>query len=415
MSTASFASAADDCLPDQFAPSGVPTSRRMRKSAIPPPQTKTPLTTRAGIIPLGPTFLVCMAVALSLLFIGTISLAFIADEDKPPVIVAVLNDVAANAPGIVLFGESVDVDVDEPSVTIRWTIIGCGQGFVLEGSEGTHGTEKCGLPPMALQFFVDGNEEAAATYNPDLLPFFNRSGQRHSIQNMFQFDADHVLDVHEARFYPFDTYLLTTSVRAVSTADNATLPIQSLGTVSLTSNFETISNDVASFVAASNGSESTVPARDLNLRITRPAEARAYALLLFASSWMLAHATMCLVVLGWRADRQEKMLQYLVVAFAITLLIPQMRNAMPDAPGFDGVLIDAIGFFPQMLVCGVSAIILFTMMVKRELQYLDAPPPPADFKKEASAPLSIGLQRMRRGGSSVDISHFRNLSRMPRM
>ena len=154
---------------------------------------------------------------------------------------------------------------------------------------------------------------------------------------MFQFDADHVLDVHEARFYPFDTYLLTTSIRAVSTADNATLPIQSLSTISLTSNFETISTDVARFVIASNG-DSTVPARDLNLLITRPAEARAYTLLLFGSSWMLAHATLCLAALGWRADRQEKVLQYLVVAFAITLLIPQMRNAMPDAPGFDGKL-----------------------------------------------------------------------------
>lgn len=57
---------------------------------------------------------------------------------------------------IVLFGESVDVDVDEPSVTIRWTIIGCGQDFVLQGSEGSHGTNQCGLPPMALKFFVDG-------------------------------------------------------------------------------------------------------------------------------------------------------------------------------------------------------------------------------------------------------------------
>lgn len=100
MSAASFASPADDYLPDRFAPSGVPTSRRMRKSAVAPPQTKPTLTTRAGIIPLGPTFLVCMAVALSLLFIGTISLAFIADEDKPPATAAVLNDVAANSPGV---------------------------------------------------------------------------------------------------------------------------------------------------------------------------------------------------------------------------------------------------------------------------------------------------------------------------
>lgn len=79
-------------------------------------------------------------------------------------------------------------------------------------------------------------------------------------------------------------------------------------------------------------------------------------------------------------------------------------------------IIDAIGFFPQMLVCGVSAIILFSMMVKRELQYLDAPPdsPPAEFKKEAAAPLSIGLQRMRRGGSSVDIRSIGNLGRISR-
>lgn len=100
MSAASFASPADDYLPDRFAPSGISTSRRMRKSTVPPPQTNPTLTTRAGIIPLGPTFLVCMAVALSLLFIGTISLAFIADEDKPPATAAILNDVAANTPGV---------------------------------------------------------------------------------------------------------------------------------------------------------------------------------------------------------------------------------------------------------------------------------------------------------------------------
>ena len=96
----STASAAEDYLPDHFAPSGIPASRRMRKSAIPPQTKNTPPTTRAGIIPIGPTFLVCMAVALSLLFIGTISLAFIADEDKPPAMAAVLNDVAANTPGV---------------------------------------------------------------------------------------------------------------------------------------------------------------------------------------------------------------------------------------------------------------------------------------------------------------------------
>jgi hypothetical protein len=56
---------------------------------------------------------------------------------------------------IVLFGESVDVDVDEPSITIRWSILACGQGFVLPESTGTHGSNVCGLPSSSLKIFVD--------------------------------------------------------------------------------------------------------------------------------------------------------------------------------------------------------------------------------------------------------------------
>ena len=57
---------------------------------------------------------------------------------------------------IVLIGDNVDVDVDEPALTIRWSIIACGEPYVLAGSEGTHGSQKCGLPAMALSIFVDG-------------------------------------------------------------------------------------------------------------------------------------------------------------------------------------------------------------------------------------------------------------------
>ena len=73
---------------------------------------------------------------------------------------------------------------------------------------------------------------------------------------------------------------------------------------------------------------------------------------------------------------------------------------------------DAIGFFPQMLVSAMSAIVLFGMMVKRELGYLeDSPIEQDEHRKEAPAPLATGLLRMRRGGASVDITHVRNLSR----
>ncbi len=142
----------------------------------PPPSSSKALTKRAGVVPLGPTFIVSMAVTLSLLFILVIMCAFISDEDETPAFASMLDDVAANTPGVsrlprsilglcllrhrtrklVLIGDDVDVDVDEPALTIRWSIIACGQEFVLEGSAGTHGSKSCGLPAMALDIYVDG-------------------------------------------------------------------------------------------------------------------------------------------------------------------------------------------------------------------------------------------------------------------
>jgi hypothetical protein len=57
---------------------------------------------------------------------------------------------------VTLFGESIDVDVDEPSTTVRWSVMMCGDnGLVLEGTSGIHGSSHCGLPKDALRIFVD--------------------------------------------------------------------------------------------------------------------------------------------------------------------------------------------------------------------------------------------------------------------
>ena len=85
-----------------------------------------------------------------------------------------------------------------------------------------------------------------------------------------------------------------------------------------------------------------------------------------------------------------------------------MREAQLTVPA------DAIGFFPQMLMCAGSAIALFSMMVKRELQDLEGHTPVEEveeIRKESPGPLSMGLMKMRRGGSSVDIRHIRNFSK----
>ena len=57
--------------------------------------------TRAGVISLGPTFIVIIAVAFSLLFIASISFAFIGSEEQPE-FKDLLDDVARNNPGVSL-------------------------------------------------------------------------------------------------------------------------------------------------------------------------------------------------------------------------------------------------------------------------------------------------------------------------
>jgi hypothetical protein len=157
---------------------------------------------------------------------------------------------------------------------------------------------------------------------------------RYSIQNLVQFDSDHVLDVHRARLYPFDTYLLTTTLRAVNLA-NQTIPVQKIAAIDQTSNFFIDASDLDSFGALADGTLS--PSRDVDFHVSRPGQARAFALLLFAVSWALTHLSIGHVILDWYTDVGKSLLvKHLVFAFAILVMHPQLRNSMPDAPGYDG-------------------------------------------------------------------------------
>ena len=159
-----------------------------------------------------------------------------------------------------------------------------------------------------------------------------------SVQNLHQFDSDNVLNVHEARLYPFDTYKLTSTLRAVDSSTNQIMPIMRLLTITDTSSFIVSSSDSASYYTSANDSSVQVPSRNIQLDMKRPGEARFFALMLFGVSWMLAHATVAYVALAWKADDTEKTVKYLVFSVLTMLVIPQIRNAMPDAPGYDGML-----------------------------------------------------------------------------
>lgn len=62
---------------------------------------KTKLRGSAGVIPLGPTFIVGIAVVMSLFFIGALSFAFIGAEDEP-MFQKTLNELAKEHPGVSL-------------------------------------------------------------------------------------------------------------------------------------------------------------------------------------------------------------------------------------------------------------------------------------------------------------------------
>ncbi|KAL4258228.1 hypothetical protein AB1N83_009606 [Pleurotus pulmonarius] len=324
--------------PSQFIKQHGKPDQRLQKSTR--PTIAKPLIPRGGVISLSTKTYMWLAIILSLLFIGALSCSFAGAGPEDDALKLILNDVlTTSGAGIVLTGENVDVDVDEPSVTIRWAILACGDDYTLPGSVGLHGSS-CGLPAMPLDIYVDNDSEPTARYDPSQIPYNRDSGSRRSIQNLVQFDSDHVLNVEQARLYPFDTYFLSSTLRIVSPT-NQTLPIRRLATIDETSSFLVKTVDIESYSNAANNTES--PSRDIDMFITRPGNTRAFTLLLFGP-----------------------LLKHLVSAGAILVALPQIRNSMPDAPGLDGVLIDCIGFFPQMVITSISVILLLIILAARE-------------------------------------------------
>ncbi|KAG1766111.1 hypothetical protein EV702DRAFT_1204274 [Suillus placidus] len=323
-----------------------------------------------GIVPLQNVTIFIFALIFSLLFILALSCSFLGGNEEDDLLFkSMLNDIATNNPGVALLGENVDIDVDEPSVTVSWSLVACGDRFELDGSSGIHESQ-CGLPSMALWIYADNSPEPVAIYDPAAIPFVRKTGQRRRQVrcNLVRFDSDHTLDVHNARLYPFDTYLLASTLRAVD-ASNTTVPIRKLSTIQQVTSFLVATSDVESYEII-NGTQ--VPTRDFDLYVTRPAQLRFYTLLLFGVNWMLSHVTIGHVLLARRLVDIRSITKHLVSAFAILLVIPQLRKSMPDSPDLDdGALIDYIGFIPQMIISASCVLTILLLIMLREYDEME--------------------------------------------
>lgn len=150
-----------------------------------------------------------------------------------------------------------------------------------------------------------------------------------------------MLDVHEQRLYPFDTYNLGTTLHAISLhEDSQDVVITRLATIKMTSSFMISSNDVSGYVET--GDDTRSPRREIDLKMYRPGDTRAFALFMFAVNWMLAHATIGFLLLSLHTDQPRRTPLLLAMTFVILFVIPQVRKAMPDSPGYDGALIGIV-------------------------------------------------------------------------
>lgn len=145
--------------------------------------------------------------------------------------------------------------------------------------------------------------------------------------------------MHEAHLYPFDTYVLSSTLRASSPTNsmNTTVdvPIRKLFAVEEADSFSISVNDAESYVRSTvNGTET--PGRDMDMHISRPSAARALTLLLFAVGWTLAHISMGTFIMARRSSERRGVRGFILCAFAVLVALPQLRNSMPDAPGMDG-------------------------------------------------------------------------------
>lgn len=112
--------------------------------------------------------------------------------------------------------------------------------------------------------------------------------------------------------------------------DNTTIAIKKLAAIDLTSAFDIQVTDMSSFVKGQNDTQ--LPSRDLDVRMIRPAGARMYALLIFIVSWMLSHVSLGNTLVAKRQTDFKSILKHILLAGPILLIIPQLRNSMPDAP-----------------------------------------------------------------------------------
>ena len=113
---------------------------------------------------------------------------------------------------------------------------------------------------------------------------------------------------------------------------NTSEPISRVLVVDTAYNFNVDSADIRTYLD-SDGFK--LPTQHVNLTFKRPATTRVFTLLLFLLAWLLTHISVGQVIIARRSTGTQALVMRLAVTGGIIMVIPQLRNSMPNAPTLD--------------------------------------------------------------------------------
>ncbi|KAK1235542.1 hypothetical protein PQX77_001230 [Marasmius sp. AFHP31] len=313
------------------------------------------------------------------------------------------NDALTNASdkdGIILIGHAFDIKTGERSMRIQWTPSGCGALFNSSRSPSSTnpsngGTKaRCGRPNRKVAIYINGEmDKPAWDFDPESVPVNAGGMQSGQLSSSEWFVTDSQIDMYTwvlptnkhtmglDFFYPFLRYEVTHNFFAVASEDdsepgNATqlTPIQILDAVVVTATdnyvpgLPTIHRDHTVSFSPPNASSSTppieLPALLGRYTFALSTVAKSFSLLLFTVNWALALlVTFMTVALSVGKIKHGSQVPDSVLAMPLTiiLMVPGLRALFIGDPPFGNVL-DLTGFFPQMILIGVSSFVLLVLM-----------------------------------------------------
>ncbi|KAI0743838.1 hypothetical protein C8Q80DRAFT_1183424 [Daedaleopsis nitida] len=260
-----------------------------------------------------------------------------------------IDDGAQGKDGVALLGHAYNIDAAARQVQMSWLVLGCGSLALYTGS---YGSQQCGRPNIAVDFYVDGATNASGSYDPAANLWYEvQTRNEFYIQASVEIQTVHLLEVtawygqDQQYAYPFDTYELDTFFRALTPDSGIGVPILFLRIADATNSFVPALSKDADVTTLSINNSTTTRARAVQYSFHRPALSQLFVMVLFVVNWLLTAVVLYIAVSAWEGLPMSE--GVLILPLSVILTIPALRALWVDAPAF-GEHEPQIPFLPQL-------------------------------------------------------------------